>query len=437
MRRVLASVLSVLAVAFGIQLALPLPALCATSLQNSGLEIDANRDGLADYWQRAGYGSNVASWARTTDAHSGSFAERVTVKSWVSGDRKLLSRLDASAPAALPGHSYQLKAWYKATVSTPLVVFVRSTTGAWRYWNTGPTNPAAAAWTLATWTAPALPADATAISFGLAINRNGTLTVDDLALTDATSVDLPPPPSPTPAPSPTPTPSPTTLLSDTFSLPDGLITNEFAYWNPSLPTARLSPTWEMTSGSLFVRGGAAWTGVPDAIAPDATSSTGTNSAVFRLTTRRSDFGDVAVRLALRNDGLSTTASTPATAWDGVHVWLRYQSEESLYYASVNRRDNTVVIKKKVPGGPSNGGTYYQLAQGTLAVPYGAWQQVRATVRNEPGGAVTIQLYQNDRLLVSATDNGSIGGPPITAAGKVGIRGDNANFQFDDLTVEAL
>lgn len=437
MRRLVASALGVLAIAFGVQLSRPLPASCAVSLQDSGLEVDANRDGISDYWQRAGFGSNAATWTRTADAHSGGFAERVTVKNWVSGDRKLLPRFDASAPQVVPGHGYKIRSWYKATVSPSFVVYVRSNTGAWRYWKTGPAQPAATAWTLASWTTPAMPADATAVSFGLAINRNGTLTVDDLALTDASSADPQQAPLTPNTPTSPVTPPPTTLLSDTFSVADGLLTNEFAFWNPTLPSSRLSQNWEMTSGSLFARDGAAWTGVPDTVAPNATSSNGTNSAVFRLTTRRSDFGDVAVSFALRNDGLSTTASTPAVDWDGLHVWLRYQSEESLYYASVNRRDNTVVIKKKVPGGPSNGGTYYQLAQGTLAVPYGAWQQVRATVRNEPGGAVTIQLYQNDRLLVSATDNGSIGGPPITAAGKVGIRGDNANFQFDNFKVEAL
>jgi hypothetical protein len=50
--------------------------------------------------------------------------------------------------------------------------------------------------------------------------------------------------------------------------------------------------------------------------------------------------------------------------------LRYQSETSLYYASINRRDGTSVIKKKVTGGPDNGGTYYDLTPYVAhAVPY--------------------------------------------------------------------
>jgi hypothetical protein len=41
--------------------------------------------------------------------------------------------------------------------------------------------------------------------------------------------------------------------------------------------------------------------------------------------------------------------------------LRYRSEQSLYYPSVNRRDGQVVVKKKCAGGPFNGGTYDTLA----------------------------------------------------------------------------
>src|SRR5258708_39144373 len=85
-----------------------------------------------------------------------------------------------------------------------------------------------------------------------------------------------------------------TLFSDDFHRPDGLITNEYAFWNSSDPKAVQSPPWQMDSGSFFAKDQAGWTGLPDDKTPDATSSKGTNSAVFRLTTRGSDFGDVAV-----------------------------------------------------------------------------------------------------------------------------------------------
>ncbi len=220
--------------------------------------------------------------------------------------------------------------------------------------------------------------------------------------------------------------------------PNGLITNEFAYWRPKSAAAVRSPDWEMTSGSLFAREGAAWTGRPDNHGVDAASANGTGSAVFRLTTVRDDFHDVAVELKLRNDGLGQTASTPAVAWDGIHVFLRYQNQRHLYYASINRRDDKVVIKKKIPGGPSNGGTYYSLTpESPYPVPYHEWQAVRATVRDNPDGSVAIALYADGRLLVSAVDDGSVGGPPIRHPGKVGLRGDNADFSFSGFTVTPL
>ncbi len=242
-----------------------------------------------------------------------------------------------------------------------------------------------------------------------------------------------PPTAPPTVPGPQP-PSSSTLLTDTFDGSDGLITNEYATWNPTDPLAVQSPVWNMTSGSLFRRAGTAWSGIPDAASPDRRSSVATGSAIFRLTTKRRDFGDVKVSLRLRNERLLTTPQTPATDWDGIHLFLRYQSEYSLYYASVNRRDGTSVIKKKCPGGTENGGTYYALSKYVAhAVVYGSWQSVSASVANRSDGAVTIALYDGARLVASAVDAG-VGCSPIRAAGAVGIRGDNTEFSFDDFAV---
>ena len=220
--------------------------------------------------------------------------------------------------------------------------------------------------------------------------------------------------------------------------PNNLVTNEFAYWNPEDRTSVVSPDWELSSGSLFSVRGAGWTGIPDDKTPDACSSNGNNSAVFRLTTRRADFENVEVSFRLLNRGLHDTPTTPRQPYDGVHIFLRYQTEYHLYYASINRREGTIVIKKKVPGGPSNGGTYYELTPYVRReVPYGKWQDIRATVRNNPDGSVTIELFSGSRRLVAATDTGRVGGPPITNAGKVGLRTDNADALFGDFIVTGL
>ncbi|MDP3963129.1 MAG: hypothetical protein Q8Q39_01395 [bacterium] len=259
--------------------------------------------------------------------------------------------------------------------------------------------------------------------------------MDDYAITLFAASSTP---SPTPTPTPSPSPAPTTLFNDPFSqYADGLITNEFAYWNPTAAGAKQSPLWEMTSGSLYAQDDAGWTGVPDAGTPNADSSNANNSAIFRLTTKQAEFQNVSVSFDLLNQGLVSTNQTPAVAWDGVHVFLRYQNEESLYYASINRRDNSVVVKKKVPGGPSNGGTYYNIGNTkTFTVPYNAWQAVRATIKNNTDGSVTITLSVNGSVILNVTDAGT-GGSPIRAGGKSGIRGDNTNLKFKNFKIAPL
>jgi hypothetical protein len=223
------------------------------------------------------------------------------------------------------------------------------------------------------------------------------------------------------------------LLRDQFDRPNGLITNEYAYWNSSKPAVR-STVWRVSSGSLFARNGHAWTGAPDDRRPNSDSSTGTGSTVFRATTRRDDLQNVMVAFKLFNAGLRPSVRAPTANWNGVHLLLRHQSEFALYAVSVNRRDNRVAIKKKVPGGPSNDGTYYTLAAGTYAVPYGRWQSVTARTINTSEGFVTITLDVNGRRLLQTTDLGRRGGAPITAPGRIGIRGDNCEFMLDDLVV---
>jgi hypothetical protein len=218
----------------------------------------------------------------------------------------------------------------------------------------------------------------------------------------------------------------------------GLITNEYAYWNPGDARARRSHYWQMDSGSLFARAGAGWTGLPDACpSPNRLSSNCTDSAIFRLTTRRSSFGDVRVSFRLRVRRLIATESTPAVDWDGVHIWLRYYSQRKLYYASVARRDGHLTLKKKCPGGPSNGGTYYTLADRSgFPVALGRWRSVAADALDLPDGSVRLRLFLGSRMRLSAIDRGT-GCRPLSEPGKVGIRGDNADFLFRDFTVRAI
>jgi hypothetical protein len=222
------------------------------------------------------------------------------------------------------------------------------------------------------------------------------------------------------------------LFAPTFAQQRALVTNEYATYNPAAAGAQRSPVWIVTSGSLFARNGHAWSGVPDGRTPDASSTSGTGSSVLRVVTRRRDFGNVSIRMRLRIDGLVDPASS-TNNWDGVHIFARYQSPVLLYVVSVSRRDGTVLVKKKVPGTSSNGGTYIQLGrQADVAFTPGTWHDVRLDVRNVDQG-VRLTLSLDGHATLDTIDRGA-DSPPITGAGRIGIRGDNAEFDVDDLTV---
>jgi hypothetical protein len=219
-------------------------------------------------------------------------------------------------------------------------------------------------------------------------------------------------------------------LRDTFTGPDGLVTNEFAYHNPADPRSALSASWWVTSGSLFRQADTGWTGRPDDREPDPASGAATHSDVFRMVSRRT-FGDVTFAVRLRVDAYAPGADD--VTWSGVHLFLRYRDEYSLYAVSVGRRDGVLSVKKKVPGGDSNNGTYFVLAErrGQRLAP--GWHDVRARVVDE-GGGVTITVDVDGARRLSARDAG-VGGPPLTGRGRVGVRGDNTEFHLDDVTVE--
>jgi hypothetical protein len=151
-------------------------------IQNPSLE-----DGTASEltcWALGGYGTNTFTWTRTSDAHTGSYAETLDVTDHTSGDRKLVATQDAGAcaPAASAGRSYAVRAWYKATREPVIFVYYRDSTGAWVYWTQTGKLPISSTWTRASYTTPTVPAGATNISIGLGLDRVGSITMDDFEL---------------------------------------------------------------------------------------------------------------------------------------------------------------------------------------------------------------------------------------------------------------
>lgn len=160
------------------------PPPATPTILNSSLENDANFDQVPDCWQLGGYGTNTYTWTRTSDAYSGSFAERLQVTSLSTGDRKLVTsqREPACAPAATTGQTYTLAAHYKSTQTVYLVAYYQTAAGSWVWWAQSSPLPARSVYGHAAWTTPAAPAEAVKLSFGLSLRQVGAVTMDDFGL---------------------------------------------------------------------------------------------------------------------------------------------------------------------------------------------------------------------------------------------------------------
>jgi hypothetical protein len=240
---------------------------------------------------------------------------------------------------------------------------------------------------------------------------------------------------------------------------NGLITNEYTAYNPDDPAAKKSPDWIMTSGSLFTKDGSFWTGKPDSCndGPNADSTNCTNSDVFRLNSAKKFSGNVSVSVTVKqnSDIHDLNCNKGDTCWHGAHIWLGYQSEFNLYYVSVNRADNNVVIKRKIPCGDDNNGTYKELSR-YVSHPFttGTWNTYTATLHHNTDGSNAISLYDQasgNTPIVTGVDRGgtnpnwaadcdapgkypSASYQPIGDTGSIGMRGDFSDMQFKDLVV---
>jgi hypothetical protein len=256
------------------------------------------------------------------------------------------------------------------------------------------------------------------------------------------------PEAPAPAPAPTEAPSaPVTapVVADSFDTPNGnnsLISNQYAFWG-SDPLAVRSSNWEVTSGSLFSRGGRAWSGPVDATTPDRYSQNGTGSFVFRMRSAKpvpASRQEVSVKI---NSFWGGTSSRPAVAWDGVVLWPRYQTEHQLYFGYILRKDGRVAITKKcagqVAGGDYyNGGSYFSLVSERYYAPtnVGQWYRLGSEVQDNADGSVTVRLLRDGVVVAQARDAG-LGCAPIRGDARVGVRADNTEFELDDYRASPL
>jgi peptidoglycan/xylan/chitin deacetylase (PgdA/CDA1 family) len=153
------------------------------ALRNASLETPG-ADGFPQCWTGAGYGTNTPVWTRVTDAADGTYAQKLELTSRTDGDAKLIPGWDSGncAPLVTPGRNLTLSVSYHGTAPTFFTVYRQDSTGAWSWWTQSPSFPAAAAYTAATWTTPAVPAGTTAVTFGLTLDQVGTVTTDAYSL---------------------------------------------------------------------------------------------------------------------------------------------------------------------------------------------------------------------------------------------------------------
>lgn len=173
----------------------PLPEPGAANLvRNPSLEKRRGREPACFQHAEADTTGDAARWSGVSDARTGRAAERLTVSRRTEGDRKLLisrSASDSACRAAVKaGSRYGTWLWYKgdwamdgtSAAKVCVITYYRESSGAWKYWQTGPPVEPASRWKLANFVTAPLPEGATAISFGLAISGTGTLLTDDYSM---------------------------------------------------------------------------------------------------------------------------------------------------------------------------------------------------------------------------------------------------------------
>jgi peptidoglycan/xylan/chitin deacetylase (PgdA/CDA1 family) len=141
--------------------------------------------GLPVCFQASRYGANRASFRYSPHAGpGGAGAEVISMRQRRSGTAQLLPALDlgSCAPAVSAGRSYTLGAWYKSSQPVVFNAYYRTAAGAWTFWVTSPPMAASQSWTQASWTPPAIPAGAAAVSFALALRSDGTLATTQYSL---------------------------------------------------------------------------------------------------------------------------------------------------------------------------------------------------------------------------------------------------------------
>jgi hypothetical protein len=160
-------------------------AVASTLVVNPSFETGWTSSTSATCWQIGGVGSGSATLSPSSTAHSGSLAAKLTITSLSSGGNRkvVIDQQSAScAPAVSIGHKYAVSAWYRSSAALLMVVYYRDSGGAWHWWAQSPRWGSSSSWRQMSFTTAAVPAGATALSFGPSLSSTGWMLVDDAAM---------------------------------------------------------------------------------------------------------------------------------------------------------------------------------------------------------------------------------------------------------------
>ena len=166
------------------------PAPGATNgIRFGNMERDADANGIPDCTRPNSWGGHTGTWTRTSDAHAGSWAERVNATGYGDGADVLQTFDDMGycTPTVIPGRTYRLTTWYKSTGPVRFTANLRKDdfSSPFPWWTESPSFPASATWRQASWITPPIPAGNNGILFGLMNTGDGSMTIDDIGIFDA------------------------------------------------------------------------------------------------------------------------------------------------------------------------------------------------------------------------------------------------------------
>ncbi len=143
---------------------------------NSGFETGS---AVPDSWTKGRWGTSTTTFSYPVTGSNGDRAAQITINGWTSGDAKW-----AFTPLSLPSGNYTYTDEYTATIPTYLTLELKRADGTFAYQDLL-VAPATASW--ATTSANfSVPAGTQSVRVFHLINRNGTLTLDNVSVTDRT-----------------------------------------------------------------------------------------------------------------------------------------------------------------------------------------------------------------------------------------------------------